>query len=83
MPKADRPFRTPAYPWVPLLFLLGTVVGLAAIVWGEVTKTKIVDKQVIPIPNYSPLWGLLIAVAGFPVYWVWRRIARPQTTPIA
>ena len=67
-PDAERPFRTPAYPWIPLLFILGTVLGLAAIVWGEIAQEK---------PNYSPLWGLLIAAAGFPVFYLWRRIKTP------
>ncbi|PYQ07245.1 MAG: hypothetical protein DMF82_04265 [Acidobacteria bacterium] len=65
MPDAPRPFRTPLYPWVPLVFLGGTFAGLVAIVWGEIDR---------PLPNYSPLWGLLIAAAGFPVYWAWRRL---------
>jgi basic amino acid/polyamine antiporter, APA family len=64
-PDAPRPYHTPAYPWVPLLFLAGTVAGLVAIVWGEVSR---------PVPNYSPLWGLLIAVAGFPVHRAWLRL---------
>jgi basic amino acid/polyamine antiporter, APA family len=63
-PDAARPFRTPGYPWVPLVFIVGTVAGLAAIVAGEVTQA---------VPNYSPLVGLLIAAAGFPVYALWRR----------
>src|SRR5262249_25932039 len=58
-PEAPRPFRTPGYPWVPLLFLLGTSAGLVAIVWGQLDR---------PLPDYSPLWGLLLAAAGFPVY---------------
>jgi APA family basic amino acid/polyamine antiporter len=68
LPDATRPFRTPGYPWVPLLFLAGTSVGLVAIVRGEVARG---------VPNYSPLWGLLIAAAGFPVYFLWRRLAGP------
>lgn len=64
-PDAPRPFRTPGYPWVPLLFLVGTLVGLVAIVRGEVGRA---------VPNYSPLWGLLIAGAGFPVYHAWKRL---------
>ncbi len=66
-PDAPRPFRTPGYPWVPVVFLLGTFAGLAAIVWGEIGR---------PVPNWSPVYGLLIAVAGFPVYYAWRRMAR-------
>jgi basic amino acid/polyamine antiporter, APA family len=65
-PDADRPFRTPFYPLVPLVFLIGSGVGLAAIVWGEIA---------LAVPNYSPLWGLLIAAVGFPVFWIWRRLA--------
>ena len=70
LPDLPRPFRTPGYPWVPLLFLAGTLAGLVAIVRGELGRT---------VPNYSPLWGLLIAAAGFPVYHVWRRLAGPAS----
>ena len=62
MPEARRPFRTPAYPWVPLGFVVGTAVGVAAIVWGE-----------IEAGNYSPVYGLILAAAGFPVHHFWMR----------
>ncbi|HJP86477.1 MAG TPA: amino acid permease [Gemmatimonadaceae bacterium] len=65
MPNAPRPFRTPGYPLVPALFVAGTVVGLSAIVWGQ-----------IQVGNYSPLYGLAIAAAGFPIYHVWQRLKR-------
>jgi APA family basic amino acid/polyamine antiporter len=67
-PDAPRPFRTPGYPLVPLVFLAGTVIGLVAIVWGEIDQ---------PTPNYAPVLGLLLALAGFPVYALWRRRAAP------
>jgi len=65
MAERPRPFRTPAYPWVPLLFVLGTVVGLSAIVWGQ-----------IQVNNFSPIYGLAIAAAGFPVHHLWKRFKR-------
>ena len=65
LPDAPRPFRTPIYPWVPLLFLIGTVVGLSAIVGGQ-----------IQVGNFSPVYGLAIAVAGFPVHYLWKRLQR-------
>lgn len=68
-PATPRPFRTPGYPVVPLLFIVGTVVGLVAIVRGEIDKA---------VPNYSPLYGLVLAACGWPVYWIWRRLARPE-----
>jgi len=65
MADAPRPFRTPAYPWVPAFFLVGTVIGLSAIVWGQ-----------IQVGNYSPIYGLAIAAAGFPVHHLWKRLKR-------
>jgi amino acid transporter len=65
MAEAPRPFRTPGYPLVPILFVVGTVVGLSAIVWGE-----------IQVGNFSPIYGLGIALAGFPVHHLWKRLKR-------
>ncbi|HXX92622.1 MAG TPA: amino acid permease [Planctomycetota bacterium] len=62
MPDTPRPYRTPGYPWVPLFFLGGTAVGLSAIVWSE-----------LKAGHWSPVMGLGIAAAGFPVFWIWRR----------
>ena len=65
MAQAPRPFRTPGYPLVPLVFVIGTVVGLSAIVWGQ-----------IQVSNFSPLYGLGLALAGFPVHHLWKRLQR-------
>jgi amino acid transporter len=65
MADAPRPFRTPAYPLVPLLFVGGTIVGLSAIVWGE-----------IQVGNFSPIYGLAIALVGFPVHHLWKGLQR-------
>jgi APA family basic amino acid/polyamine antiporter len=65
MADAPRPFRTPVYPGVPLLFVIGTVVGVSAIVWGQ-----------IQVGNFSPVYGLAIAAAGFPVHYLWNRMKR-------
>ncbi|HXK08425.1 MAG TPA: amino acid permease [Vicinamibacteria bacterium] len=73
LPDAPRPFRTPGHPWVPLLFLTGTSVGLVAIVRGDLARA---------VPDYSPLVGLLIAGAGFPVYYLWRRLAGPGSAVV-
>jgi APA family basic amino acid/polyamine antiporter len=69
MAERPRPFRTPAYPWVPLFFILGTVVGLSAIVWGQVQ-----------VGNFAPIYGLAIAAAGFPVHHLWKRFKRSPST---
>jgi APA family basic amino acid/polyamine antiporter len=64
MPDTPRPYSTPGFPWVPLVFVIGTFIGLTAIVWGEIV-----------VGNYSPVYGLAIAAAGFPVYHLWKRFA--------
>jgi APA family basic amino acid/polyamine antiporter len=64
MADVPRPFSTPGYPWVPLVFLVGTTIGLSAIVWGEFKNG-----------NYTPIYGLLIALGGFPVHQLWKRFS--------
>ena len=67
MPDTERPYRTPAYPWVPLVFLVGSTVGLIAIVSGKWMSG-----------DRTPVWGLIISLAGFPVFWIWKRFSPPQ-----
>jgi amino acid transporter len=70
MADAPRPYRTPGYPWVPLIFVGGTAAGLAVIVGNSFARG-----------DYAPLAGLAIVAAGFPVYWIWRRYSRYNTAP--
>jgi APA family basic amino acid/polyamine antiporter len=64
--NAPRPaFRCPGYPVVPALF----VVSAAAMTVGAFLSE----------PVASALW-LGVLAAGFPAYWVWKRIA-PANTP--
>ena len=66
-PDVPRPYRTPAYPFVPLFFIGGTLCGLGAIIWSSCSKG-----------DFSPLVGLTIVLAGFPVYRLWRRAVGPR-----
>lgn len=70
MPDAPRPYRTPGYPWVPLVFVVGTVVSLVVINANAWLKR-----------DYAPSVGLAIVLAGFPVYWIWRRCSRYNPQP--
>jgi amino acid transporter len=67
-PELPRPFRVPGYPFVPLFFIGGTVVGLGAILWSSCSGG-----------DFAPLVGLGIVAAGFPTYWLWRRGKRSST----
>jgi len=67
MPDSPRPFRVPAYPWVPLVFVVGTSVGLAAIVWSRLREGK-----------WAPVIGLGIALAGLPLHLLWRSVTKQR-----
>jgi APA family basic amino acid/polyamine antiporter len=58
LPDAPRPFPTPAYPWVPLLFTLAA--------FGIVFNTYFTDLR-------NALIGTAIISLGVPVYLVWSR----------
>jgi len=57
-PDMERPYRVTGYPVLPAIYLL-----LAATIEVQLLRYK---------PQYT--WpGLLIILAGVPVYWVWRK----------
>lgn len=57
LPEAPRPYPTPGYPWVPLLFTLAAC--------GIVLNTFFADTR-------NALIGTAIIAAGVPVYFLWR-----------
>ncbi|MFZ1907357.1 MAG: amino acid permease [Steroidobacteraceae bacterium] len=63
-PNAKRPFAVPAYPWIPLAFLLGSLAMLAATVARGA-------------PEVIAALGLL--ALGLPVYGMFRRISGRPT----
>jgi amino acid transporter len=76
LPDAPRPFKTPLYPVMPALFIMGTLLGLGTIVWGEWGSG-----------NRSPVYGLLLAASGFPIYAIFKKrfrthpVTDPQSAP--
>lgn len=60
-PDAERPYRAPGYPVVPLIYILaGTVVLISLFVYRPATTWP----------------GLVIVVCGLPVYWLFQRRAK-------
>lgn len=58
-PDAERPYRAFGYPWVPALYCV--LASLVAVILLVAEKTR---------PNTWP--GLLIVLAGVPVFFAWR-----------
>ena len=58
LPGAPRPYRTPFYPWTPLLFIAAGT--------GIVLNTFLADPR-------NALAGSAIILLGVPVYFLWKR----------
>ncbi len=61
MADAPRPYRTPGYPFVPLVFVVVVSVFLVGIAWSNAARG-----------DWAPVIGFLISLAGFPAYSLWR-----------
>ena len=57
-PDAPRPFRTPGYPWTPLVFIC--------------VAAAIVLNTLFVHPGQAAI-GIGLILLGVPVYWFWRR----------
>ena len=69
-------YRSPLYPLTPILFLLVTAVIIGSDFKDSAPFTSLA-KLGLPVPR--AMAGVLIALTGFPVYWLWRR--RPAVVP--
>ncbi|HJS72798.1 MAG TPA: amino acid permease [Vicinamibacteria bacterium] len=65
MPDAPRPYRTPGYPWVPLVFVIVVSLFLLGIAWSNAARS-----------DWAPVVGLAISLAGFPAFVLWRSLVR-------
>jgi basic amino acid/polyamine antiporter, APA family len=57
-PKAERPYRCPGYPWVPIVYCV------ICVLWGVNTLRE------RPVESLA---GIGIMLVGTPAYWYWRR----------
>ncbi len=68
-PAADRPIRTPGYPWLPALYVIATAVIAVDLLVQDATRT------------YSFL-GLGLVLLGVPVYFGWRAMVRGRNATV-
>ncbi|HEX4019717.1 MAG TPA: amino acid permease [Acidobacteriaceae bacterium] len=64
-PDLERSFRVPAYPWVPLLFIIAAV-GISA-------------STILSDPVHA-CFGIAMILAGIPLYLFFRIVERPTAT---
>src|ERR1700747_870405 len=57
-PDADRPYKAPGYPFIPLLYIIAASVILFVLLFYRTETAG---------------WSLVIVLLGLPVYWLWSR----------
>jgi APA family basic amino acid/polyamine antiporter len=63
-PDAERPYRAVGYPWLPAVYI-----GAASLIALDLLVAEKTRANTWP--------GLLIVLAGLPVYWLWKKTRRP------
>lgn len=82
MPDAERPYKTPGYPVIPVIFLLVTGSLLVNTLWTA--KDQLVEGAGLILNgeiahglwtavNAPPIASLVMIALGLPVYWYWSR----------
>ena len=62
-PDAERPYRVPAYPWIPIIFILAAA--------ALVINTVITDPM-------GSVKGIAVVLTGAPVFLIWNRRAQSR-----
>ncbi len=83
-PDAERAFSTPAYPWIPLLYLLVNVWFLYEIFagsWGKAIKERVEAGESVAWYESLFTWheatvSISLSLAGLPVLWLARWYGR-------
>lgn len=63
-PDAERPYRAVGYPWLPAVYI-----GAASLIALDLLVAEKTRANTWP--------GLLLVLAGLPVYWLWKQTRRP------
>ena len=68
MPEAERPYKTWGYPVVPIIFI-----AFAALYFGITIYNDVQNYVSGKAPVINSLLGLLLTVAGVPLYYYFRK----------
>jgi APA family basic amino acid/polyamine antiporter len=65
-PDRERPYRAVGYPLLPLLYILLCCGVMVLLLLSPTTRTESIS-------------GLVLVLIGIPVFFLWRRVERPET----
>ncbi len=67
-PDAQRPFKTPGYPLVPLIFVLFSCLFVMLTLYNDIHEYNLGHQPII-----KSLMGTLLVVSGLPFYIYWKK----------
>jgi len=70
-PNAPRPYKVPGYPFVPIIFILFSVLYLVLTVINDITEYN-AGRQ----PTINSAFGTLLVLIGMPIYFLYRKRAQ-------
>jgi APA family basic amino acid/polyamine antiporter len=68
MPGAERPYRLKGYPYLPIIFILFSVLYVVITVYNDI-RSFLSGKSVI----INSVFGLFLTAIGIPFYWYFKR----------
>ncbi len=71
MPEAHRPYRVSGYPFVPIVFLVFTLLYIGLTLYNDIQNYNSGKSPII-----NSVFGILLTLAGAPLYWYFRRRKR-------
>lgn len=74
MPDAPRPYRVPAYPWVPAIFVVFATAFVALTLYNDIAAFREAAAAGKPALINS-LLGIGLVVLGTPIYFIYRRFS--------
>ena len=77
MKDAERPYRVPAYPWVPAIFVVFAIVFLVLTVYSDVAS-YIAAREAGEHAVINSLFGLSLVALGIPIYLFYRFFGRER-----
>jgi APA family basic amino acid/polyamine antiporter len=66
-PDAERPFRTPGYPFVPLVFILFATLYVVVTLVTDIQAYRAGERPIL-----QSVTGLVLVLAGLPFYYFWK-----------
>ena len=68
MPNADRPFKLKGYPYLPIIFILFSLLYVIITLYNDTSNYMAGKSHII-----NSVFGLLLTAIGVPLYWYFRK----------